>query len=257
MRTFPTIRFAFPVAALLAGASLAMLVGAAETSGAGGSIVTYTATTENVSGAPDAIRITVLRWSTDAERDSFLSAWEMKPASVGEHRGGAQAQGNTDPFGSFGRASQSAGPPRAGAGAPPRRGGASAGPATPPRTPESSLAAALEKAPTVGYLWSSEVAGYALRYARKLPEADGGERIIFLTGRRLGAFNDRWKPAAASVGGPGYDFSLIELHVNSKGEGVGKASLTGKIALDKVAGTLALEDYGALPVVLKNVRVGK
>jgi hypothetical protein len=115
------------------------------------------------------------------------------------------------------------------------------------------LAAALNQAPTVGYLWSSEVAGYALRYAGKVTMPDGTERIVLITNRRLGANNDSWKQV-----GPGtpsaYDFSVVELRVNSKGEGEGKASLTGKVALDSAAKVVTPEDYTALPVVFKNVR---
>jgi len=40
-----------------------------------GSLASYMATTENVSGAPDAIRIDILRWSTDAEREKLMDAW--------------------------------------------------------------------------------------------------------------------------------------------------------------------------------------
>ena len=68
--------------------------------------------------------------------------------------------------------------------------------------------------PTVGYLWSSEVAGYALHYAAKLPAADGGQRILLITDRRLGAWDDHWKltaPGATSGSTAGdaanYDFS--------------------------------------------------
>jgi hypothetical protein len=41
--------------------------------------------------------------------------------------------------------------------------------------------------------------------------------------------------------------------LNSKGEGEGKASLTGKVTLDSAAKTIALENYNALPVVFRNV----
>ena len=47
----------------------------------------YTATTANVSGAPDSIRIDILRWSTDAERDKLMDAWMLKTA-VAPARGG-------------------------------------------------------------------------------------------------------------------------------------------------------------------------
>jgi hypothetical protein len=90
-----------------------------------------------------------------------------------------------------------------------------------------------------------------VRYAVKLAGQDGGERIILITDRRLGAWNDLWKPAGAATN---YEFSVVELHLNSKGEGEGKISLTGKVTVDSAAKTLGLENYGSLPVVLKNVK---
>jgi len=105
----------------------------------------------------------------------------------------------------------------------------------------------------MGHLWSSEVAGYSVRSATRLPQPDGGERILLITDRRLGAWNDLWKPVG-EVTATDYQFSVIELRVNSKGEGEGKLSLAGKVAVDAAAKTIALENYAALPVVLKNVR---
>jgi hypothetical protein len=106
----------------------------------------------------------------------------------------------------------------------------------------------------VGHLWSSEVAGYSLRFATRIAEPDGGERIILITDRRLGAWNDLWKPVAPDATATNYAFSLIDLHLNSKGEGLGKASLTGKVAVDGDSKTLALEGFSGSPVVLKNVK---
>jgi hypothetical protein len=218
--------------------------------------VSFTATTDNAGGAHDAIRINLLRWSTDAERDQLLAAWAMTgaPATGGRGAGGRRAGtlDETDP--ALAGVNPAAGG-RGGGGGGGRGGGrGGAGAAEPPRqTPESSLKAALDKAPTVGYLWSPEVAGYSLRYAVRLAQQDGGEHIILITDRRLGAWSDLWKPA-----GPGaatdYEFSLIELHLNAKGEGEGKTSLTGKVAADSAAKTIALENYGPLPVILKSVR---
>ena len=197
----------------------------------------YTATTENVAGAPDAIRIDVLRWSTDAERDQMLGAWNLTgPVPA---RGPVVAE---DPFGAGNDAAPAGG--RGGRG----RGGAD----RPRRTPEASLAAALDKAPTVGRLWSSETAGYSIRYAIRLAGSDGGERIVLITDRRLGAWNNLWKLEGSANN---YDFSVIELRLNSKGVGEGKASLTGKLIFDGAGKTIALENYGVLPVVLKNVKL--
>ena len=218
-----------------------------------GPTVSFTATTENVAGAPDSVRIDLLRWSTDAERDRLVSAWNMTGAAGRGGRGGAGRGGR----GGRGAPVADAAPDADGVDdtPAPARGGRGRGAVeeAPPSTPEGTLAAALQQAPTVGYLWSSEVAGYAIRYAGKLTGPDRAERIILITSRRLGATNDLWKPV-----GPGapsaYDFSVIELHVNAKGEGEGKASLMGKVVPDSAAKVVALENYTAFPVVLKNVR---
>jgi hypothetical protein len=192
-------------------------------------VMKFSATTENVSGGQNPIRIELFRWSTDAERDQLVAAWNMTNTSA------APAAGRGG---------------RAGGG----RGGRGGGGADTPRaTPESSLAAALATSPTVGYLWSSEVAGYAVRYAARFPSSDGGEHIILLTDRRLGAGDDQWKPTSP---GPGmsYEFSLIELHLNPNGQGEGKASLMGKVMLDPTTKALALDNYEAVPALFKGVK---
>ena len=209
-----------------------------------GPILSYTATTANVTGAPDSIRIDLFRWSTEAERNQVVSAWENKATSRGG-RGGAPGRGARTGAarGTAAEDGSAAGP-----------GGETAGaPAPPAATPEESLAAALQRTGTVGYLWSSEAAGYALRYAGKLAAADGGERIILMTDRRLGKRSGLWAPLAGTPSSA--DFSVIELRVNAKGEGEGRISLMGKLALESTAKVPVPESYDALPVVLKNLKL--
>jgi hypothetical protein len=191
----------------------------------------YTATSANVSGAPDNLRIEILRWSTDAERDKLMDAWSGKTAVAAGRGGGGRAGGR-------------------GAGRAGRGGGEAA--AAPKPTPEAMLATALKAAPTVGYIWSREVAGYAIRYAGKISNPDGSERVVLITHRRLGEVNDLWKP---SGGDPlPYDFSVIELHLNPQGTGEGKTSLTGKVVPDAALKLVALENYDALPVVFSHLQ---
>ena len=96
-------RIAVPV---LTGIVLAALLMTAQTSKPG-PIPSLTATTDNVSGAREKIRIDVLRWSTDDERDQFLAAWTLTGGGGrgrGRGRGGKGANdGPGDPFGSFKR----------------------------------------------------------------------------------------------------------------------------------------------------------
>jgi hypothetical protein len=86
-----------------------------------------------------------------------------------------------------------------------------------------------------------------------MPQPGGGERIIFATERRLGAWNDLWKPSGGAKA-TDYEFSVIELRLNAKGEGDGKASLASTVAVDTTANTIALENYTASPVVFKDVK---
>jgi len=178
----------------------------------------FSATSGNVAGAPDSIRIDLLRWSTDAEREQLVSAWNMT---------GKPAPAQRPARGRAGRAASET-PLQA--------------------TPEGTLAAALKQVPTVGYLWSSEVAGYAIRYAGKVPGANGIDRILLITDRRLGRTNDLWKPVSGTPSS--YDFSVIELRVNAQGEGEGRISLVGKVTLDPAAKMVVPEDF----VVLSNVK---
>ncbi len=123
-----------------------------------------------------------------------------------------------------------------------------------PLTPGRSLAQALQKSPTIGLLWDSGAAGYSIRYAYRLPQPDGGERILLLTDRRLSPWSPFWKLAAPSQTSPDYEFSMIELRVNAQGSGEGKASLDSPIAVDTGAKSIALDKYNSLPVVFTKVR---
>lgn len=107
--------------------------------------------------------------------------------------------------------------------------------------------------PTVGYVWTSASAGYSIRYAYRITGSDGGQRIILMTDRKLGAWTpDAWKPTAA-VTPDENSFSVIELRVNRAGQGEGKTSLTTKVTFEAATKSIALENYAAQPVILKGV----
>ena len=235
----------------------------------------FIATSINVSGAGEAIKINVSNWSSDSVRDEFVAAWTLTAAApqgrggrgggagAGAARGGAAGRGGRGAAATAPATTQAAAPDlpadpdlvdspapaaRGGRGG---RGGGGAG--TAPQTPESSLAAAIQKAPTAGILWTSENVGYSIKYAYQLPQPDGGERIILATDRRVGKWSNLWMPAPA-VTPSDYAFSIIELRFNSKGEGEGRGVVTGKVAVDTAAKTIALDSYATLPVILKSVK---
>jgi hypothetical protein len=204
-----------------------------------GPVARYTAVADNVNNAGENVRIDILAWSSDADLDQITAAWNLSPAPARGARGGARGApgGVTAP---------------AGRGGGPARGGRGETIGQPPAgaTPAASLLSALNAADTAGILWTSENLGYAIRYAYRIPEPGGGERVILATERRLGGWNGLWRPALPSTD---YEFTVIELRLDAAGHGEGKASLTMKAAVDPELKSIALENYAGGPVVFKNV----
>jgi hypothetical protein len=247
------------ITTLLAIAALVTLAfGRAKAQKTAAPIARLLAETANLESGPDAVRIDILAWSTDEDRSQFVNAWNLTlPAGAGS--GGAGARGRAGRGAQGGAAGGAPESPeaqargrgaRGGRGGPP--GGATAPPAAAPRTPAGSLAAALQAADGVGYLWSSESVGYSLRYAHRMTQADGSVRIVLATDRRLGSFDGSWKPARGMAND--YAFTVIEFRLDPAMRGEGKTSLTGSVSIDGAANTIALEDYAAVPVTLKSVR---
>src|SRR5262249_39061167 len=133
------------------------------------------------------------------------------------------------------------------------RGPRGAAPAPP--NPIASLTATLSDAPTLGYIWTNEVAGYAIKYAYHAPLQGSGERIILAVDRPLGANSPVWKlDAAVSPANTDYDFAIIEIRLNSQGSGEAKTTLTTKVIVDSDSKTISLDDYERSPVILAEVR---
>ena len=140
----------------------------------------------------------------------------------------------------------------AGAGAAAGRGARGGGRGAPPPTPIEALTAAIGRAPTIGYVWTTDVTGYSIKYAWHMATPEG-ERVVLVTDRRFGAYSPGWK--LKSTDAPtDYEFTVIELRLDAKGMGEGKASLTTKAVVDSAAGTLTLENYAGAPAILQNVR---
>jgi hypothetical protein len=203
--------------------------------------VNLTAASANVSESGSPVRIRILRWSTDEERGPVVAA--LNP--------GAPTQ-----------ASAAAGLPTGASAAVGRRGGAGRGGARGLRgrgngsvalSPVAALTAAIGRAPTIGYIWTSDITGYSIKYAYHASLPGGGERIILATDRRLGAYTTAWRPVAATPV-TDYEFTLFEIRLDSRGSGEGKTSLTTKVILDSEAGTLALDGYAATSAMLQDIK---
>ena len=240
------------IGSAFAFAGLAVLLIVTATGAQTNTGMTLTATAVGVGSASVPIKVSLVQWSTDAERNALVAS--MSPPPRGAGRGRGAAPDSTDPFGTFGRAAGAPVDPAIDPAAPPpptaargaRAGGGAAAVGPPPFDAMASLSAAIAKATTVGYLWTDEVSGYSIKYAFRMPLPGGGERIVLATARRIGAV------APASSTGP--DFTIVEFRVDAKGLGEGKTSLNTKAIVDVEAKTLAVENYAAAPAVFKNVK---
>jgi hypothetical protein len=228
-----------------------------------GGEINLTASSANVSQSGNPVNIRILRWSTDEERSPVVAA--LNPTTPTATTAGSPVGAATSATTAAGSPAEAAPNPSAagdrGGAARGGRGGAGrggrgrrgAGNAAAPLTPIAALAAAIARAPTVGYIWTNDVTGYSIKYAYRTSLPEGGERIIVATDRRLGAYTAAWAPTAASPA-TDYDFTLVEIRLDSKGLGEGKTSLTTKVVLDTEAKTVALDNYTATPAILQTVK---
>jgi hypothetical protein len=122
-----------------------------------------------------------------------------------------------------------------------------------PLTPIQRLTRAIASQPTIGYIWTNEVTGYAVKYAYRVPDPAGGERIIVATDRRLGGYADGWRPLVSSAS-PAYDFTVLELKLDAKGAGEATTSLTTAVSVDTSSHSISLENGAASPVILRNLK---
>ena len=125
---------------------------------------------------------------------------------------------------------------------------------------EQLLGAVIEKGPeallgllqglrSVGSIRTPNSLAYDLRFAHRLPDEEGGERIILATDRYMSFWEAANRPRSAD-----YPFTLIELRINRHGEGEGKMSIATKIVADKKNNSIVLENYGTQPVMLNQVK---
>jgi hypothetical protein len=208
---------------------------AAQTPSPATSELTFTGVSANVAEPGQSVRIRLFKFSDDRERQPMIAALNPPPAPAAARGDGAAGRGG-----------------RAGAGRGGRGRGRAAAPAA-PLTPTQALAGAIQRAPTIGYIWTNDVTGYSIKYAYRVPSPEGGERIVLAVDRRLGTHAAAWQPVSPQPP-TDYPFTVLEIRLDRSGIGEARSSLTSNVVVDKQADTLALESYTAAPAILQKVR---
>ena len=164
---------------------------------------TFTATTANMDPEGTPLRINVLRWSGDDDRQAVVEVLTHPDNAASE---------------------------------------------------DSELDALIEL-PTLGYVWPDGGAlGYSIKYAVREETAGGGERVTFVTGRRVGMFaREPWAPAGTPESAL-RPFSVIELRLDADGDGSGTMSPAADVDIDTASRTVALVNYDAAASLLAEAR---
>ena len=183
---------------------LLVLVATAATASAQAEVLeTFTTTTANMDPAGEDLKFSILRWSTEADRQALVGVL-MSLA--------AEQVDDAEP-------------------------------------------SDLIELPTLGYLWpSSGGRGYALKYAHRVVTPEAGEQITFVTDPYVGTYGRvPWTTADAPEARV-KAFVVIELRLDSNGDGEGKMSVAADIVFDTEGSTVALDNYDAAPVLLEAVK---
>jgi len=111
-----------------------------------------------------------------------------------------------------------------------------------------TLLSMLQDMRKVGYIRQTSSIGWDLRYAHREAIPDGGERVVVATDRPIGTWEASNQPRTID-----YPFTVVELRLNTSGEGQGKMTYATKITVDKDSGSIVLENWGTSPVLLQGV----
>jgi hypothetical protein len=111
------------------------------------------------------------------------------------------------------------------------------------------LVDALRGIPEVGFISANSGLGWPLRYARHVLLPDGGEQVNVATDRPMSLRETVVQPPRSD-----YPITLIELHLDKVGAGVGKISVATRITANKETKMIELENWDLQPVLLEGVR---
>lgn len=112
-----------------------------------------------------------------------------------------------------------------------------------------ALLDAVRDAKSVGTIRTPGNLAYDLRYAQQEMIGDGIQRIVLITDRPISMWEAVNRPRSFD-----YPFTMIELRINSSGEGEGKLNLATRIDVSRTGKMVELENYDTQPIHLTEVR---
>jgi hypothetical protein len=113
---------------------------------------------------------------------------------------------------------------------------------------QDKLLDVIRDAPKAGYIRTPGSVGWDLRFAQRIEKPDGGERVLVITDRPVGFFEQVNQLRTLD-----YPFSVVTLDVKADREGEGALSMAARLAADKESKSVIVENIGYQPIQLVGV----
>ncbi len=108
----------------------------------------------------------------------------------------------------------------------------------------------LSGAKSVGTIRVNTQLAWDLRYAREIPDEEGGTRVFLATDRPMSAW-EIWNEPRYSQ----YPFTLIDLRFPPEGEPTGALMLAAKVTPDKDGRFVNVENFATQPIQMTDVHI--
>lgn len=106
----------------------------------------------------------------------------------------------------------------------------------------------LRKSRSVGTIRFNTELAWDLRYAREIPQEEGGTRVFLATDRPMSAWEIWNDPRYSS-----YPFTLIDLQVDADNELTGSLLLAARVTADKDGRFVNVENYATQPIPITDI----
>jgi hypothetical protein len=108
----------------------------------------------------------------------------------------------------------------------------------------------LRDARTVGSVRFNTELAWDLRYARAIPQAEGGTRVFLATDRPMAVLEEWNAPRYAD-----YPFTLIDLQFDPDGGAKGTVMLAARVTADSDGRFINVENFATQPIALTDIHV--
>jgi hypothetical protein len=115
---------------------------------------------------------------------------------------------------------------------------------------EDTLLHQLQDAKSVGTIRFNTQLGWDLRYAREVPQDEGGTRVFLATDRPMSAFEIWNQPRYSN-----YPFTLVDLRFDPDGKASGSLILAARVTADRDGRFIEVENFASQPIPITQLEV--